>query len=138
MPSIRISGEDVLQKKMNDLLKQFPEKRRGLHEKLAELGKNVVDESIRATVNDTHGHVQSWQESTVGSGGGYARVKPMKGSRTKGNRTDAYGALTRYIDAGHGNARGREFYAASTKRLETEAVRIAEKFVDEIVKELGG
>ena len=94
------------------------------------------------------GRIAGMQEAAVGSGGGYAAVRPKKGRDRSGY---AYGAVTNAVERGHAIRRpagfakgyrarirrryvlGKHFYQASR----TEALRIAldeaGKWADEIV-----
>ncbi len=99
------------------------------------------------------GRIAGMQEAAVGSGGGYAAVRPRRGKDRTGY---AYGAITNAVENGHAIRRpsgfakgyrarirkryvlGKHFYAKSR----TEALRIAldeaGKWADEIVRTLRG
>lgn len=139
MQSVQTRGLEELSRDLNGLLKKAPQMRRALHEQAEGMLRSSLDASINARVNDGHGHVKSWQEARTGSGGGYAVIKAKKETfRTKGKRTDAVGALTNYIENGHGNARGRGFYRETGKTAEREFSALCVKFEAQLRKELEG
>lgn len=65
-----------LDKKLDKLLKDAPEKRRALHARLAAELLNTLQPRIPVRT----GRLRSWQETDVGSGGGYAAVRPKYGA----------------------------------------------------------
>ena len=98
MQSIEINGLAELDAKLQAILKELPEARRQLHERLAEMAKKEVDAQIDASgLNDSHGKIKGWQEAHVGSGGGYAAVRPQKGM----TGDNSPGAITNYLENGH-------------------------------------
>lgn len=143
------------EKQLDDLLKKMPQKRRELHETVAKRAQEEVRAQIRAKLNDGEGHVQGWQEASVGSGGGYGKVKPQKGETGR----DSPGAITNYLENGHKTRRtqrpdsersrceirrsqnsrlrveGRKFYAQARKRVQAMLNEEAEKLVQELAKE---
>lgn len=146
------------EKQLDDLVKQMPQKRRELHETVAKRAQEEVRAQIRAKLNDGEGHVQGWQQASVGSGGGYGKVKPEKGKTGR----DSPGAITNYLENGHptrkpvkkqkqrsnwANKRtarskayvnGRGFYREARKRVQAILNEEAEKLVQEVAKEMGG
>ena len=138
--SIDMRGLERLEKDLNALLKEIPEARRKLHQQFADLAKGLVDESIDATVNDANGHVKSWQEKRVGSGGGYAAVSPQKGKTGR----DSPGAITNYLENGHAirsssaRVEGRHFYAAAATKAQAKALELAEGFAEKLAAQLEG
>ena len=58
--------------------------------------KALVDKEIGGS-----GKVQSWQDSFVGSGGGYAAVRPKRKTWTDGSERYAVGYVTNAIENGH-------------------------------------
>lgn len=162
MQGITIEGLDELDSALERVLKKAPSARRQLHEEIADMLKKRVDKNIAASVNDSHGHVRSWQEKVVGSGGGYAAVRPSDDSYT--DKYDNEG-ITALLEQGHkirkrvvplymrwnGTAKrarksrakvayvdGRHFYESAAAGVESEAIALAEAFVDKLAKELGG
>ena len=146
---------DELEKLSNDIQKiisEAPEKRRKLHEQIANLLETELNKNIDSSINDSNGNVKSMQEKKVGSGGGYAAVHPKKGNRGKLR----YGELTSYLENGHairkpssnsGRYRprikvsyvnGGHFYQKTASSIEAKVIALAEKFVDDIIRDLEG
>lgn len=158
--SINLSGLEGLTKDLDDLLKKMPEKRRALHEELAQLAKTEIDAQITASgINDNGGKIRSWQEPHVGSGGGYAAVRATdKGDSGHPSTGDnSPGAITNYHESGYktrkpsGNAKrpqpgkskmayvdGRHFYQKARTSMESKAIDVGNRFADDLAKELGG
>lgn len=148
MGALKLTGLDELQRRIQAAIDSNPDRRREMHERIAERLLDKVQGEIGGT-----GRIAGMQESVVGSGGGYAAVRPRKGKDRTGY---AYGAITNAVENGHairqpsGFAKGyrarirkryvlgKHFYA----RSRTEALRIAldeaGKWADEIVRTLRG
>ena len=154
MPGVEVKGLDEIDRMLNDLLKEFPEERRKLHEEIGKEAFEIVQDQIAATSNSKSkksGTVRGMQVLVVGSGGGYVAVKPQKGSGA-----DSPGAITMYNENGHRIRRskgtskryrprintafvnGRHFYQKSESLVEAAAIRKAEEFADELAKKIGG
>jgi len=69
MPEVRQNGLDSLDRSFQELLKKTPEKRKELHERIADRLKETIDAKIVEHLDDSDGKVQGWQEKAVGSGG---------------------------------------------------------------------
>lgn len=150
MQSIENSDLEKFSDELNNLLNEVPEMRRELHEELAQAAKEEVDSQIVASVNDASGKIRAWQEPHVGSGGGYAAVRPSDSS----TGANSPGAITNYLESGHkirkpsGNAKhyrpnikvpyveGRHFYEASRSAMESKAIATAERFADRLAERL--
>ena len=93
--------------------------------------------------------MRRWQVAHVGSGGGYAAVRPEKGK----TGADSPGAITNYLEGGHRIASprggknyrprlrvsyvsGYHFYVNTSMRAESIAIGEAEAWADEIAREL--
>lgn len=152
MQSIEVRGLEELDKRLELLLKEAPEAKRKLHEELAVMAKQEVDIQIAASLDDSNGKIQNWQTEHVGSGGGYAAVRPT--DKTTGDNSP--GAITNYLESGHsirppsGTARrykpkikvpyvdGRHFYQNARRNVTANAIYIAEKFADDLAKKIMG
>jgi hypothetical protein len=153
MESVEVDGLKELEEDLKAILQELPEARRGLHERIAKIAKEEVDRQIDASgLDDKTGKIKSWQESHVGSGGGYAAVRPVKGS----TGANSPGAITNYLESGHRIREpsgkvdkyrsrikkpyvgGYHFYQAAGTVLEAKAISEAEKFVEEIRQKLEG
>ena len=97
MTGITCDGLDKLGDDIQRIIDETPEKRRELHEQIADLLESELNKNIDSSINDLNGHVKIMQEKKVGSGGGYAAVHPKKGKRGK----LSYGELTNYLENGH-------------------------------------
>lgn len=143
-------------KVLNDLLDEFPKMRRELHEELGELAKKEVDTAIAASgLNDASGKVRRWQKAYVGSGGGYAAVRPI-GSRDGGGvGKNSAGAITNYLEGGHKTrgskaqkskksslkvayVNGYHFYQTARSSVEAKAIKAAEQFANKLAGRLEG
>lgn len=152
MQSVDLSDLDRLTENMNAVLQEEPEKRRELHEKLAEAAKQEVDAQIMASVGGDSGKISGWQEPHVGSGGGYAAVRATSSS----SGDNSPGAITNYLENGHairgpsGNAKhyrpeihqpyvdGKHFYETARSEMQSKAISIAEDFASELAGKLEG
>lgn len=153
MQSIEMGGLEKFTKELNDLLDEIPEARQKLHEELADMIKKEVDTQIIASgVKDTHGKIRRWQERHVGSKGGYAAVRATDSS----TGDNSPGAITNYLESGHkirtpsGKAKyykpkarvpyveGWHFYQNARKTVESEAIKLAEKFAENLAKRIEG
>lgn len=148
MGAVQLTGLDELQKRLQAAIDDNPDRRREMHERIAERLLQKVQSEIGGS-----GRIAGMQESAVGSGGGYAAVRPRRGKDRTGY---AYGAITNAAESGHAIRRpsgfakgyrarirkryvlGKHFYA----RSRTEALRVAldeaGKWADEIVRTLRG
>lgn len=150
--TVDFSQLDKLDAQLKEVLHKAPEKRKQLHEELAAITKRTVDLSIDASVRDQSGRLKSWQEKHVGSGGGYAAVRPTDSS--SGDKSP--GAITNYVNSGHRirppggkdpNYRprinvpyvnGAHFYQSAAATIESQAIAAAERFVDDLAGILEG
>lgn len=157
MTGIDVRDLEALDKTLANLLEELPEARRELHESLGALMKETVDQSIASSgLNVESGRIQSWQQSHVGSGGGYAAVRAI-GSREGGESgPNGPGAITNYLEGGHkiplrrtsGNGYqpkdtkayvdGYHFYKSARGNLEAKALQLADDFVDMLAQRLEG
>lgn len=132
------------------ILREFPERRRELHERVGRAVQRELQQQIASSgINDSSGRVRRWQAVHVGSGGGYAAVRPEKGK----TGADSPGAITNYLEGGHRIASprggknyrprlrvsyvsGYHFYVNTSMRAESIAIGEAEAWADEIAREL--
>lgn len=153
MQSVEFSEVEELDKSLKKLLEEIPVARKELHEGIANILKNEVDKGINTSgLNDNNGKVKEWQESVVGSGGGYAAVHAESG--ITGNNSP--GAITNYLENGHkirqpsGKSKhyrprikksyvnGYHFYQSASKTAESIALSYTEDFVETIKNQLEG
>lgn len=159
--SVNLSELESLSQALNELLEEFPEMRRELHEQLGKLAKHEVDNAINASgLNDSNGKIRRWQEIYIGSKGGYAAVRPIYTSTGE----NSPGAITRYLNQGHrirgfnkvqsgrhrrqgGGYRPRirvsyvngfHFYGTANITLEAKAIQLVEQFADKLANRLEG
>ncbi len=97
--SVQINGLDDLSEDFRRLAEEeLPQMKRELHEALAGQLREEVVKSLGDRAKSSTGKVAGWQEKYVGSGGGYAAVRPQRGK----NRTGyAYGYITNSLENGH-------------------------------------
>jgi len=98
MSGVTVNGLDEFTKNIDSLLKDKKEIHRKFHERAGNALERLVRSNIVASgVNDSHGHVRAWQIKHIGSGGGYAAVRPI----ASGTGADSPGAITNYLENGH-------------------------------------
>lgn len=153
MQSVEFDGLKKLDNDLRDIFADIPKSREELHEKIADIIKEEVDKEINSSgLNDSSGKIKNWQESTVGSGGGYAAGHAIKGET--GDKSP--GAITNYLENGHrirepgGNAKnyhprikkpyvdGYHFYQSASTTVESKAIAEAERYVEEMKKKMEG
>ena len=153
MTSVQLTGLNQFDSDLETLLNELPEARRELHERIAKITKQEVDTQINASgLKDSSGKIKDWQESVVGSGGGYAAVRPEKGE----TGANSPGAITNYLENGHrireasGKSKnyhprikkpyvdGYHFYQEASTAIEAKVITEAEQFAEEIRKKLEG
>lgn len=152
---VDFSGLDDFAAAIANTLKTMPDEQRSAHEGIATALKSGLDGNISASLNDSRGRVKSWQQSHVGSGGGYAAIRPIGGSGS--GRNDSPGAITNYLESGHrirrptGAAKrrrpsrakvayvnGRHFYQSTEQSIESAATAMAEGLADKLAEKLEG
>lgn len=149
MAGIEIKGIQLISDRFRTVVNDCPNLRRQLHNKIADVIKQEVDASIARSVNDASGHVRSWQERVVGSGGGYAAVRPISVDTGR----NSPGAITGYIERGHrirpsnpkrkprikvAYVNGRWFYRSAKSPAQAKAVKIAEDFAADLASRIEG
>lgn len=113
--SVTVKGLDELIGSLQDVAEDFPRVRREFHEAVAEEIREEVLKSLGSRAKSSTGKVAGWQESVVGTLGGYAAMRPRKGKNGK----YAYGYITNAIESGHAISRprkSRKGYKARVKK----------------------
>jgi hypothetical protein len=151
MQSVEMNGLRDLDGDFEHILRELPGARRRLHEEVGAAILAEVREHITSTgINDARGRVKGYQEHFVGSGGGYAAVRAVRGRGPHGS-SDSPGAITNYLENGHkirrssGTAKRRRkgrakkpyvdgygFYEAARANAETVALAAAERYADSV------
>ena len=153
MQSVDLGGLEKFDDDLAAILNELPQKRRELHEKIADVIKAEVDLQISNTgLNDKTSKVKGWQNSYVGSGGGYAAIH----ATNKSTGANSPGAITNYLENGHkirqpsGNNKkysprikkayvdGYHFYKTARGNVESKAIAAAEEFIQEITEKMEG
>lgn len=153
MQSVEFGELKKLDDTLKDILDSVPGARRQLHKKIADVIKKEVDTQINASgLNDSRGKIKDWQETTVGSGGGYAAGHAVKGE----TGANSPGAITNYLENGHRIREpseksknykprikkpyvdGYHFYQSASNKVEAKAITEAEQFVEDLRKKLEG
>ena len=106
MATVDTSGIDDLRESWDRLVRQFPDTKRALLERLAP----QMLQAVRRAVGGS-GKVAGWQEPHMGSGGGYAAVRP---GGPRGSTKPDYHYRPRFKTAA---VPGRWFYAAVRQEL---------------------
>lgn len=156
MQSVEIKGLDKLDKALQKILDEAPEARRELHERLADMLEQEIHKSIASSsLNDSRGRVRRWQVKHVGSGGGYAAIRPAGSKEGAEIGPNGPGAITNYLEYGHkirqsksGKAyrsrikvpfvSGFHFYDTAAPVAEAQAIRKAEEFANQLAAKIGG
>lgn len=125
---------------------------RAIHERLGARMQSEVRSQIRGKINDAHGHISGVQARVVGSGGGYAAVRPS-GTDSGPNSLNA---ITNYLENGHAIRRpsgrnpryrphikmlyvsGRGFYNAARPSLPHMLQSEVDRWGREVAGRLGG
>ena len=113
--SVTVKGLDELIESLQDVAEDFPRVRREFHEAVAEEIREEVLKSLGNRAKSSTGKVAGWQESVVGTLGGYAAMRPRKGKIGK----YAYGYITNALENGHAISRprkARKGYKARVKK----------------------
>ncbi len=153
MQSVQFDGLKDFDRDLKELLDKIPSAKKELHEKISDTIKKEVDNEISTSgLNDSTGKIKGWQESVVGSRGGYAAVHAESGQ----TGANSPGAITNYLENGHkirepkGAAKyykprikkpyvdGYHFYKSASHSVEAKAIAEAETFVEELKKRLEG
>lgn len=156
MQSVDLKGIERLDNDFEYLLREIPEARREMHDRIgkAVLGE-VRDQISKSEINDSNDRVKNVQEHYVGSYGGYAAVRAIRGSGPSGHN-DSPGAITNYLENGHrireplGKSKsyrprirktyvdGYHFYQRARNNAESIAIAAAEKYAEEVADRLEG
>jgi hypothetical protein len=153
MQSIDLTDLNSFDEDLKALLEEVPERRRELHERIADAMKEEVDFQIaNSGLNDNSGRIKNWQSWHVGSRGGYAAVR----ASDKSIGDNSPGAITNYLENGHKirepseNSKkyrpriktpyisGYHFYQSARNNVEWRAIAEAEEYVKEIAQRLEG
>lgn len=102
--SVTVKGLDELIGSLQDVAEDFPRVRREFHEAIAAEIQDDVVKSLGSRARESSGKVAGWQESVVGTLGGYAAMRPRKGKIGK----YAYGYITNALENGHAISRPRK------------------------------
>lgn len=97
MQDVEVRGLDRLSKALGEIVKKAPDMQRGVHEKLGDSLRTVVQGNVRSHLNDSHGKISGWQKKYVGSRGGYVAVRATDSS----SGPNSPGAITNYLENGH-------------------------------------
>lgn len=151
MPGLEQSISDIVSD-FESLLEDIPEMRRDMHVELSGILGAELDSSISASLNDDSGKIAGWQQRVVGSGGGYAAVRPTKNP----SGANGPGAITNYLEHGHkirppsgkaskyrprvkvARVQGRFFFQRTGANIEAQAIAVAEAYCGKLAVRLDG
>lgn len=147
MQEIEIHGLSEIDRLMRELIEEAPEKKRAFHE---EVGRAALGE-VRGALGSSE-NVVKWQGMHVGSGGGYAAVRPDTKETEANKRGVSYkhGHITNALENGHKvrppeghphyrvrlkkvRVPGKHFYSQANETMKAKTLDIADDFVNEIV-----
>lgn len=103
--SVTVKGLDELIESLQDVAEDFPRVRREFHEAVADEIWEEAQKSLGNRAKTNTGKIAEMQEKYVGSGGGYAAVRPKAKMFHKGY---AYGYITNALENGHAISRPRK------------------------------
>lgn len=156
MQSIEKAGLNDLDHALSDLLDDFPEMRRELHEELGAIAKREVDAAVESSgINDSGGNIRRWQVVHIGSKGGYAAVRAAGAKAGGGTGSNSAGAVTNYLEHGHkirppqggknyrprihvAYVNGFHFYDTARTSVEAKAIQTAQRFTERLANRLEG
>ena len=125
---------------------------RAIHERLGARMQADARNQIHSRINDKENHISGVQARFVGSGGGYAAVRPS----ATGSGPNSLNAITNYLENGHARRRpsgrakryrprikvlyvnGRGFYSAVRPSLARMLQSEVTRWGDEVATRLGG
>lgn len=156
MQSIDTSGIEAFDRTLAELLKEDPDERHELHEKLGAMAKLEVNRAIASSgVNDSHGNVRRFQVRRIGSKGGYAAVSAAGSNDGAMTGSNSPGAITNYLESGHkirphksskgyrpriciAYVNGFHFYQSAGTSVEAKAISMVEDFANRLADKLEG
>ena len=95
MQNVDLSRLEGLAEDLRELGRMFSDERRELMETVGEQIREVVAGQIDASgVHDQNGNVKRWQIVKIGSGGGYAAVRPCGSGERAATGRNSPGAIT--------------------------------------------
>ncbi len=156
MQSVEMTGIDELIDNFEALLRDYPDIKGDLLEKLADRILADVKWGIAGSVQ-----VQSWQDKHVGSGKGYVEARPKANTykTTPGGKRYAVGYVTNAIENGHRHRKpsgvrkdgyyykprwkvpavsGKHFYAGTRSRLQAEGAETVRQLATIVAARLEG
>ncbi|MCL2045734.1 MAG: hypothetical protein FWG88_05055 [Oscillospiraceae bacterium] len=165
--SIEYKGLEELDRRFASAMRDRPELRLQMHIEVSkELQYEVLDQIDRVGIrqsgdkignaNRPTGGLRDWQSRYVGSGGGYAAVRPIGKADGGGTGRNSAGAITNYLERGHkvrrpsgkakrqrksrgryGYARGYYFYTAARSRAQQVAIAAANAYAQRMLERIG-
>jgi hypothetical protein len=152
MQSIEINGLNELINRIDGCIEFGQVNHRALHERIAEQMQEDIDAEIMASGFQNPGLAAGWQGKFIGSGGGYAAVRAVKGEYGKSKKKYPIGYVVNALENGHkvrppGKTRpralhlrveGYHFYDRAKPKLLEIAAAEAEKYLQEIADRLQG
>jgi hypothetical protein len=118
--TIEVNGIEELKNRLDSIMRESHDMRESIHTRVAVEMKRIVAGNVRHNLpnHDEHMTVQGWQTPHVGSGGGYAAVRAIKGKTGR----NSPGAITNYLENGHKVKIARTVIAA--KRSKSKRMRV--------------
>ena len=165
--SVEYKGLEELDRRFASAMKERPELRRQMHTEVSkELQYEVLDQIDRVGIGQSRGRagnanrpsggLRDWQGRYVGTGGGYAAVRPIGKADGGGTGRNSAGAITNYLERGHkvrrptgkakrqrksrgkvGYARGYYFYTAARSRSQQVAIAAANAYAQRMLERIG-
>ena len=156
MQSIDTSGIKELDAILQQVLDESPEGRRELHSNMANMLEQELGSAISSSkLTDSSDRIRRYQVKHIGSGGGYAAIRPIGSKEGAENGSNGPGAITNYLNSGyrirkpkgskHYRPRinvpyvsGYHFYDDAGTVAESKAIQMAEDYATALVQKIGG
>lgn len=151
MPEV---GIDAALNRIEAAIKEYPELKKRVLESLGmELEGETLSQMASSGLHAQGGRLRNWQSYHIGSGKGYVAVRPLGSKEGAATGPNGPGAITNYVESGHGVRQrrskrksrakllavpGRHFYSATASVAEVIGGRKIQELALEFAKRLEG
>ncbi|WP_189911057.1 hypothetical protein [Clostridium cochlearium] len=131
-----IDNFDDLDAMFENIIKEFPQKKKELLENVGNVLEEQVIENINTRTTEKTGNLEAGVEKVFGSKGGYVAIKPdyKKAPHSylleNGHRIVKNGVVLGFVN-------GKHMYRDSITQCEDKIMELAENMVNEVVKNNG-
>lgn len=125
---------EKLDKLLEDIVKKMPGKKKELIENAGNILSEQIKKNIDHRVDDKNNRLKDDVKVVYGSKGGYVAVRPeYKNTRANHLIENGHRIVKKGVVIGFVN--GKHMYRDSVVQCEGEILKMAEKMIDEVVKE---